>query len=73
MGINPTQIRRNNMSKSIKVYYKSVYGNDLCYPSCNYAKALAELTGNKTLSHDALRLAKNELGYDIEVVPYIPK
>ena len=61
------------IARSIKVYYKSVYGNDLCYPSCDYAKALAELAGNKTLSNDALRLAKNELGYDIEVVPYIPK
>ncbi len=61
------------MVKSIKVYYRNVYGNDLCYPSCDHAKALAKMTANKTLSHDALCIIRNELGYDIEVVPYIPK
>ena len=61
------------MSKSIKVYYRNVYGNDLCYPSCDYAKALTKMIGSKTLSHDALCIIRNELGHDIEVVPYIPE
>jgi len=55
------------MIESIKIYYRSVYGNDLCYPYCNRAKAFAKLTGKKTLSHDDLGLIK-ELGYDLEQV-----
>lgn len=61
------------MKKSIMVYYKNVYGNDLCYPFCDQAKALTKMTANKTLSNDALYIIKNELGYEIEIIPYMPK
>ena len=33
----------------IDVYYKNVYGNDLCYPACEDAKIFAEMAGQKTL------------------------
>ena len=55
----------------IDVYYKNVYGNDLCYPACENAKIFAGIAGQKTLS--TYTIAKIErLGYDVNVVAYNP-
>jgi hypothetical protein len=50
----------------ITVSIKSVYGNELIYPECETGKLLAELTGKKTLTRDALATIK-KLGYGVEV------
>ena len=34
----------------IQVYYKSNYGNVLCYPYCDRAKTFIKLTGYKTFN-----------------------
>ena len=54
------------MNKILLVTVKNVYGTDLIYPADETAKILAALTGKKTLSAAALKLAK-ELGYEIVV------
>jgi len=42
--------------KTITVYYKNVYGNELCYPKCETAKKLAKLTNSKNFhSHSPQR------------------
>ena len=50
----------------ITVRIKQVYGNPTVYPVCETAKALAALTGNKTLTNEAIRIIKN-MGYTIAV------
>jgi hypothetical protein len=50
----------------IEVEVKNVYGKDTFYPLCNQAVLLARLTGNKTLTLDALNTIK-ALGYEIAV------
>jgi len=55
----------------LEVYYKSVYGNDLCYPQCLKAKKFAKLTSRETFSQPSLDLIKS-LGYKIDVVAYNP-
>tara|TARA_R110000765_G_scaffold419708_1_gene524117 strand:- start:401 stop:580 length:180 start_codon:yes stop_codon:yes gene_type:complete len=55
----------------IDVYYKNVYGNDLCYPACYDAVVFTELLGQKTLSVYALARIKS-LGYKVNVVAYNP-
>lgn len=56
---------------NIDVYYKNVYGNDLCYPACYDAVVFTELLGQKTLSAYALARIKS-LGYKVNVVAYNP-
>ena len=51
----------------INVYYKNVYGNDLCYPSCEDAKIFASIVGKKTLPHYTIERIQ-KLGYKINVV-----
>ena len=60
----------NNLN--MKVFYKNVYGNDLCYPSCNTAKKFAKLINQKTFSRYHLHCISH-LGYTIEIVAYSPK
>jgi len=55
----------------IDVYYKNVYGNDLCYPACENAKIFAGIAGQKTLSTYTLSKVRR-LGYDINLVAYDP-
>jgi|TARA_R110000744_G_scaffold331972_2_gene437394 hypothetical protein len=55
----------------INVYYKNVYGTDLCYPACENAKILADIAGQKTLSTYTLSKVRR-LGYNINVVAYDP-
>ena len=55
----------------IEVYYKNVYGNDLCYPLCSNAVVFTELAGQKTLSTYTLGRIER-LGYEINVVAYNP-
>ena len=38
------------MKLQIRVYYKNVYGNELCYPKCKTAKKFARLTNTKTFT-----------------------
>jgi len=60
-----------NKKMKLEVYYKSVYGNDLCYPQCLTAKKLVRLTNQKTFSEYSLELIAS-LGYKIDVVAYNP-
>jgi len=55
----------------IDVYYKNVYGNDLCYPASYDAVVFTELAGQKTLSTYTLARIKS-LGYEVNVVAYNP-
>jgi hypothetical protein len=50
----------------ITVSIKHVYGNELIYPVSENAKLLADLTGKKTLTRQALATIK-KLGYEVEV------
>jgi hypothetical protein len=50
----------------IEVEVKNVYGKDTFYPLCNQALLLARLTGNKTLTIDALKTIRS-LGYEVAV------
>ena len=52
--------------KTITVYYKNVYGNELCYPKCETAKKLVKLTDSKTFTHTHLNDIRS-LGYEILV------
>jgi len=54
------------MDKRIVVKRKNVYGNVLTYPVCDMAKMLCELTGNKTLTLEAIAIIQN-LGFEIEL------
>jgi hypothetical protein len=51
---------------TITVEIKTVYGNKTVYPICDKAFALCALTGNRTLTPDAIDLIK-KLGYAIKV------
>lgn len=51
----------------ITVQVKHVFGNRLVYPVCSKAKGLAALTGNLTLTDNAIRIIKN-MGYTIKSV-----
>ena len=55
----------------IDVYYKNVYGNDLCYPSCEDAKIFAGLSRQKTLNTYTIAMIER-LGYEVNVVAYNP-
>ena len=50
----------------IEVEVKNIYGKDTFYPLCHKALLLAELSGNKTLTLDALKTIKS-LGYEVAV------
>jgi hypothetical protein len=49
---------------TLLVEYKNVYGNELVYPVNAKAKAIAKLAGSKTLTPQAILIAK-ELGFRI--------
>ena len=55
----------------IDVYYKNVYGNDLCYPACYNAVVFTELARQKTLSTYTIAMIER-LGYEVNVVAYNP-
>ena len=59
------------MNNKLEVLYKNVWGNDLCYPVNDIAKNICKLTGAKTLSKNALFIAK-DMGYVLKVVAYNP-
>lgn len=52
------------MEKELKVFLKSVYGNDLIYPITENAKLFAELIGKKTFRKHDLEIIKR-LGYEV--------
>lgn len=52
----------------LEILIKCVYGNELYYPLNEAAKSLAKLTGKKTFSIADLKIAHNELGFELEFV-----
>ena len=52
---------------NIEVYYKNVYGNDLCYPACEASMIFASIAGQKTLSDYTIERIQ-KLGYKINVI-----
>lgn len=50
----------------LAILIKNVYGNTLYYPFNDAAHSLAKLTGKKTFSTADLKVAYNELGFEIE-------
>lgn len=50
----------------VEIEVKQVYGVERIYPINDTARLLADLIGQKTLSHDKLRKLR-ELGYAIRV------
>lgn len=55
--------------KVVEIEIKSVYGVERIYPRNRTAQLLADLTGQKTFTHDKLRMVR-ELGYTLKVTPY---
>ena len=49
----------------ITVTVKTVYGETRVYPACETSALLAKLTGNKTLTVEAMKVIK-ALGYSID-------
>ena len=49
----------------LHVEKKNVFGNDLVYPICLQARLLTSLTGQKTLTQDAINIIKR-LGYKLK-------
>ena len=49
----------------LHVEKKNVFGNDLIYPVCKQAELLTSLTGQKTLTQDAINIIKR-LGYKLK-------
>lgn len=51
---------------AIKVRIKNVYGNELIYPVCEYAKTFARIANTKTLAQRDIESIK-ALGFRIHV------
>ena len=49
----------------VHVEKKNVFGNNLVYPICRQEKLLTKLTGNTTLTPDAINIIK-DLGYKLK-------
>ena len=58
---------RENMSRSITVKIKSVYGEEKVYPVCADAQTFADLAGTRTLTIGTIEQIKR-LGYKVELV-----
>ena len=56
--------------KTIEVFTKSVYGNDLIYPHNEEAKQLAALVGKKTFSRTDLSRIES-LGFNVVNLSFI--
>jgi hypothetical protein len=52
----------------IQVTVKTVYGNNMIYPVCDFSKIFCELTRKKTLDSTDVKNIK-ALGYQVEIVP----
>lgn len=50
----------------IEVFFRQVYGNQLIYPSCDKAKALAAFAGCRVFSPTQIALLR---GIGVEVMP----
>jgi len=55
------------MDKTIEVFIKNNYGNDLVYPKCASAVMFAKLSGHKTLTPHTIKVLK-DMGFTINVV-----
>jgi len=54
------------MNNKLTVRKESAWGNVRIVPVCETSKLLAQLAGTKTLTEEAVRIAK-ELGYTFEL------
>jgi len=70
-GYTKQQNTEQKIMKSLKVYYKNVYGNDLIYSGCKDSNTFLSLLGKKTFSKYDLKKIKT-LGYAIEFITYNP-
>lgn len=52
---------------TIKVEFKTVWGNEMIYPVCDNAKLLAKLAKQKTFTGREIEIIK-QLGYKIEAI-----
>ncbi len=55
------------MNKTLEVFIKNNYGNDLVYPKCASAVMFAKISGHKTLTPHTIKVLK-ENDYTINVV-----
>jgi len=56
----------------IKVVWKNVFGSYLLYHVCDTAEKLAKLTRSKTFNDYHVAVIES-LGYELEVIPFIPE
>jgi hypothetical protein len=56
----------------LQIFYRDNYGKTVAYPANRAASLLTQLTATRTLSEQALTLAK-ELGHTVEVVTAPPR
>jgi hypothetical protein len=61
------QTRTKQMTESIQIQIKSVYGTETAYPVCAKAKAFAAIAGTKTITRHTL-LQVMAIGFSIEVL-----
>mgnify|MGYP003119698193 CR=1 FL=1 len=60
------------MNKTLEVFIKNIYGNNLIYPNCSVSKMMAKISGNKTLNDFTIKTLKDN-GYEFKVVPELNK
>lgn len=56
----------------IKIQSRSIYGKVRNFPMCEKSELFAKFCGKKCLNAKRLKILK-ELGYQIELVPYLPE
>lgn len=59
------------MNRTIQIRVKDVYGRETYYPVNEEAQLIAKLAGTRTLTSEALTIAK-QLGYTVETLPRSP-
>lgn len=55
-----------NMTKSIKIAVKNVYGRETLYPACKLSEFFCSLAGTRTITTEMMRLIRAQ-GFAIEV------
>jgi hypothetical protein len=55
------------MNTTLKITLKEVYGQTKAYPACEQSEWIAKLAGTKTLTLEALRIAK-DMGFTLQYV-----
>lgn len=59
------------MNTTIQIRVKDVYGRETYYPVNEPAQLIAKLAGTRTLTSEALTIAK-QLGFNIHTLPRSP-